>query len=345
MSETLIEQKKSQDLASFNITDAALAKYKAEYMPLVINGIDDKEGYKLVDAARKIIKAKRIEIEKRRKELKEESLNYGRWVDGQAKNITQELDPIETHLTSEQQRIDQVIEERRKEEQRRRDAIFQNRVNELTAVNYPIDVVRLRCMSDEEFAAELVLAKDKYQVEQERLAEEAKAKEEQEARHAEELRRREREVYEANKKIQEMQAAQAAKDAEVKETMRRMAEEEQVRRDELNKAQLEIEKIQAAQQPTAIVSELEHSNDPDVYEVAPLEGHRPKAEEIIAHFSQNSDKTVMAEFVKFTPEQIDYVCKKIDSWHFSWENCIVDHGAKEQLKVMIFPAKGEAYVV
>mgnify|MGYP001609035483 CR=1 FL=1 len=61
------------ELQKFNVADAVIAKMSAEYLPLKVKGLDDKEGLKKVHDARMVIKGKRIEVEKKRKELKESS--------------------------------------------------------------------------------------------------------------------------------------------------------------------------------------------------------------------------------------------------------------------------------
>jgi chromosome segregation ATPase len=50
-----------------------------------------------------VVKSKRVEVEKVRKELKADALEYGRKVDAEAKRITAMLQPIEDHLTAEEE--------------------------------------------------------------------------------------------------------------------------------------------------------------------------------------------------------------------------------------------------
>jgi hypothetical protein len=59
------------------VADAVIAEMADKYLPLKINGIDDREGFKAVHAARMIVKDSRIKVEKKRKELKEDALRYG----------------------------------------------------------------------------------------------------------------------------------------------------------------------------------------------------------------------------------------------------------------------------
>jgi len=89
-------------LQKFSLADAAIAKMREEYLPLKIAGVNDDSGFKAVHSARMIVKNHRVQVEKVRKELKADALEYGRKVDGEAKRITAMLEPIEQHLSSEE---------------------------------------------------------------------------------------------------------------------------------------------------------------------------------------------------------------------------------------------------
>jgi len=63
--------------------------------------VTDKTQIELMQQAKEgrlILKSKRIEIEKTRKSLKEQSLNEGRLIDGIAKTLTLIVEPAEKHL-------------------------------------------------------------------------------------------------------------------------------------------------------------------------------------------------------------------------------------------------------
>ena len=115
------------NLTTFSPTEAAIASLAEQYLPLTIQDVADKEGYQRVRAARLDIKNKRCDVEKRRKELKEESLRYGRAVDARAKELTLLLEPIETHLAAEEAKharwrdeIKRAAEIKREAEERRK---------------------------------------------------------------------------------------------------------------------------------------------------------------------------------------------------------------------------------
>ena len=94
-----------KELTKFNVADAAISQMSTEYMPLEINGVEDIKGFKIVHTALMAVKKKRVAVEKTRKELKADSLKFGRAVDAEAKRITALLAPIEDHLSKEKQAV------------------------------------------------------------------------------------------------------------------------------------------------------------------------------------------------------------------------------------------------
>jgi len=82
----------------FSITDTNIEKYRADYMSLTINGIDDKDGAEIVHAARMIVKNSRLSVEKIGKELMADAIAYQKQVKEEAARIKGLLVPIEDHL-------------------------------------------------------------------------------------------------------------------------------------------------------------------------------------------------------------------------------------------------------
>ena len=95
----------SAAMQKFTPTDTAIAEMSERYLPLQISGIDDAEGLKAVHSARLVVKGHRVQVEKVRKGLKADSLAYGRRVDGEAKRITALLEPIERHLSDQENAV------------------------------------------------------------------------------------------------------------------------------------------------------------------------------------------------------------------------------------------------
>lgn len=97
-------------LKKFDVVVPAIEELKKSYLPLKIKSVDDKEGYEKVSKALRFMISKRNEVEEKRKELKADSLAYGKAVDTRAKEITFMLTPIEEHLRIEKEKIDDEIE-------------------------------------------------------------------------------------------------------------------------------------------------------------------------------------------------------------------------------------------
>lgn len=100
-------------LKKYNVTDAALAEIKQRYGELAVHGPDDKAGYDAVKAAIADVRSIRTGIEKKRKELKDLALRYGRAVDDEAKRLTSEVSQIEERLKVEKERTDKEIEDKK----------------------------------------------------------------------------------------------------------------------------------------------------------------------------------------------------------------------------------------
>lgn len=119
-------KKASTDLVATTIgTREHLQKLKDTYGQLVVNGIEDMAGYKVVVEGISKLKKIRTGIEKRRKELTEPALKFQRDLKAVADEITSEIVPLEKRLADEKARIDDAKEAARRAE-------FQRRVTLLT---------------------------------------------------------------------------------------------------------------------------------------------------------------------------------------------------------------------
>lgn len=106
------------EIIDYNVTDASITEMEQAYMPLVVTGTDDKDGFKIVTEARKEVKDLRVSVEKTRKSLNADALSWQREVNSEAKRITGLLTPIENHLKT-QERIVLDEQERVKVEKQR----------------------------------------------------------------------------------------------------------------------------------------------------------------------------------------------------------------------------------
>lgn len=124
------------ELKKFNVTDEALAKIHKEFMPLKIEGIEDKEGYKKVKESRLLVRRHRIDVENKRKELKADSLKFGRMVDEEAKRIISSLSTVEDHLLYHESKFDEEIERIKQEKLELEKSKYQERVHQLTSIGF-----------------------------------------------------------------------------------------------------------------------------------------------------------------------------------------------------------------
>lgn len=181
MTTTVLEQPQTtittnSAVSKFDISKSAIDEMVAEYASLVINGVSDSAGLKVVHEARMKCVRVRTSIDKRRKELTEESRKFVADVNDVAKKLTAWLEPTEKRLAElenevemEKKRIVLEAEEKLLAASRKR---LQDRINLLTECRAMRDPQVLNSMTDEEFAVELKAAQEENakRVEQEAIA-------------------------------------------------------------------------------------------------------------------------------------------------------------------------------
>lgn len=187
------------EVVEYNITDAAVSEMESLYMGLIISDLEDKDEFKAVHDARMVVKGKRVEVEKRRKELKSEALAWGKKVDTEAKRIKGLLEPIEAHLMDEENKVLEEQKRIQEEERARERKKIEDRVTALAEYRHMMPFLELAAMTDEEFEALLTEKKTDYETEQTRIAEEEAA------------RKAENERLEKIRKEQEAEAARLEK--------------------------------------------------------------------------------------------------------------------------------------
>jgi fused signal recognition particle receptor len=249
----------NQELKKFNVTDAAIAEMKSKYMPLTINGIEDKAGYATVKEGRQFMKGLRVNVDKKRKELNEGALTFQRAINAEAKRITADLEPIEEHLLAQEKAIDDERECLRVEAEQKRQEALQARIDAFAAVNKRVEVASLFNMTEEAFQEGLAAATAEYEVEQAALkeAEEKRLEAEKIEREAEAARAAEAEKA----RLAEQEAFRIAKEAqdkrqaELDEITRQQAEEARVLKEEREKLERQMQhernKKEAAQKANA----------------------------------------------------------------------------------------------
>jgi len=98
------------ELAKQNITEQVIAKLKKDFMPLKINNIDDREGYKKVHDARIQCRDVRITAEKICKKGREDAIKEQKaWI-AKEKEVVAQISEVEQYLKKQEDAIDSQIE-------------------------------------------------------------------------------------------------------------------------------------------------------------------------------------------------------------------------------------------
>lgn len=227
--EILNEETGEVTTIDYKISDVVIREMKERFLQLKVEDFDDKKGYKECHEARMIVKQHRVAVEKRRKQLKEYSLNYGRKVDSVAKDLTFKLEEIEKHLENQQNVIDLEIERRKRER-------INGRAEKLKSVNCMMfNLAFLEKATDEEFEDLFLKEQERFNLEE--TARIAKEKE------LEELRLKE---IENQKIIQELQEKERERERQrieaIEQENKRLAQEafERKQREQEQKQQVEV---------------------------------------------------------------------------------------------------------
>lgn len=191
----VVEIASTVNAIAYPVQEFEISEMAERMLSLKINGPADKEGAVAVQKALTECVTTRTAIDKKRKELKAESLEYGRKVDAVAKSLVDLITPIEEHLKGqklavvrEQERLAKIIA----------DAVYADRRKRMDAESIEFPERYIRDFSNEEFDAWLFekIAEKREKEEKARLAaEQAEAnrieRERLEAEHAELKRQRE----------------------------------------------------------------------------------------------------------------------------------------------------------
>ncbi len=253
-------------LAEFKRRDLGIRDMATRFMPLKINGLKDRDGFNAVHTARMEVKGVRVGIEKTRKELKAAVLEYGRAVDSEAGRLTGLIEPIETHLqseedaiTNEKARIAAAIEETRQALVRVRFESFQGLgqptpfgLGDMTEEAYQVALTTAKSLKAQ---ADAVAAREAQRLADEREAARLERVALDRVRAEQDAIRKEQEAKAAELKAhQERIAAQEAEQrraAELEEA-RKVAAERAVRETEARlTAEAEAKRIAAIQQQQA----------------------------------------------------------------------------------------------
>jgi peptidoglycan hydrolase CwlO-like protein len=233
MSVEVLELPEAEKLAPITKVGTEIVRMREAYSGLTIKDANDKEGFGKVTAARKEVKALRVQVDKERKTLIDDAVKWQRQVNEVAKGITEQLVAIEEPLQqkendfiAERERIKQEAERQRQEKLRARCLVIASIPDVLfDGVSYilqdvTIDADGIENMSDDAFQTKVEAFEAKYQTilegrqQAERIAKEEAdrleaARKEQEAAAAE-LKRQQEELAAERKRLDDEKAAHEA---------------------------------------------------------------------------------------------------------------------------------------
>lgn len=202
--------------------DVKIAEF-TPYLKLKVKDVNDSDGAKKIDDARKEVKRVKIEAEKIGKEVVAPFNEVVKAINARRNEVEGSLEKIEKYLKSECDRYNQMVEEKEKEEAKKAEEKFQNRIDQVRTIGaewngysaYKIgeisaSLIDIRQMTDEEFIETTGKMEEEY--ERQRIAKEEREAEEK-ARQAEQEAERNRIAAENQKLAKEKADLQKQLDA------------------------------------------------------------------------------------------------------------------------------------
>lgn len=242
----LIEKSKSDYIIEkFSEFTSIATEWNEKANAIMVTDESQTDLMKQAREGRLLLKAKRIEIEKTRKSLKEQSLNEGRLIDSIAKSLTALVEPAEKHLEL-QERFAEIQDQKRKAE------LKAKRYELILPYAEVIDpeTLNLGLITEEAFNGILKYAKDTLQakLETERLAkieqeEKAKAEAEEKEKLRLENEKLKAEALEHSKAVMQKQKEASELKAKADELLAKKNAELKAISDKMKKQEIVIEKI------------------------------------------------------------------------------------------------------
>lgn len=220
-----LEPEKSEAILSkFREFESVADNWAEEAYNIVVTDESQTDLMKQAREGRLLLKGKRVEIEKRRKELKEQSLREGQAIDAVAKQLKSIIEPIEDYLDKQERFIEIKRQQELAELVKKRTAIIQQITNDpnflsgldtLTQVQFDAVVnaakakVQADIKAEEERQAQLKAEaeeRERFRKENEKLREEVSRKEEEVRKQQEALKKEREKLAEAKKENKTIEA-------------------------------------------------------------------------------------------------------------------------------------------
>ncbi len=140
----LDETKSKSILENFNGFFEVAAEWEAKSKVIIVTDESQKDLMKQAREGRLFLKSKRVDVENKRKSLKEQSLREGQTIDSIARILKNLIEPIESHLET-QEKFAEIKEAQRK------DALQAERIEILKPLNAPYQLYDLKSMAENDF--------------------------------------------------------------------------------------------------------------------------------------------------------------------------------------------------
>lgn len=152
------------ELAIQDINDVRIAKMREEYMPLTITNLKNEKQFDLVHRARMEVKKARVLVQNVSKKTREKAIIFQKDCITEEKRLVALLEPIETHLETEEGKVEAEKARIKAEAEAKEAARLQERINGLISLGCNFDgqsyfygdlkapIPLLKVATDEQFA-------------------------------------------------------------------------------------------------------------------------------------------------------------------------------------------------
>jgi hypothetical protein len=306
----------SAELTKLGISEEELREDAEKAMTVVIDGVDDKVGYKNADEVRKNLKVKRIAIQKTGKFMRDEANKFSKKVIERENELVGIIDEAESYVDGKQKAIKAERDRIEQEEQDRIASIFATRITSLSEIGVVFNGATFKLndivfqMADvrnsgDDLYQQAIFApfyeqyqkNEAAQIEKDRVAKEELAKAEAARIEADRLRKEAEDKLAAERAEMERQQAEFRKQQEEFEAKRREAEriEEEKRQQELKKEREAAEKARQEEWEKQKAIEIEEQSKIAAEKAAKQERERIEAAQRDAELKKQQEEARKAE--------------------------------------------------
>jgi len=265
----------TQALAEFDEPKQAIAMVKS-YGTLTL--ADD--GIGKVEQAHKQVKRLRIDIDSRRKSLNEGALTYQRTINAEAKRLTEEIEPIETALSSQRKIHDEIVMKEQQEKHAAKRAVLTKRIDTLAQAGCIVsDVAALEAMTDDEFQLHFLSEQRKAEMIREEQEAARKAAEDTEIERLAEIKRQSEEIRIRQAELDADRKAMAAEREAIEQQRAEVKRQQQeIQREAERKAEDERQRVLAERKAEDARLAVIAAEQKEVARLARMEALKPEIE-------------------------------------------------------------------